>query len=184
MSSREVAGGIWKFLIGVIGFCFIAVIVFVGWLKEDIDSHQNRSAPVTAAAIPVSPIPNLALPPVSVDATKIIGKSRQEIRKHLGKPKENGQGMEVFDMGEGINVGVQYLNGHAGWMTVTSSIAGMFHASPRVLEWAHLPPVILSPGSNAYRNAEQPVSINGKTCQVSMSDQILTVRTKEFERSQ
>lgn len=174
MSSSDVAGGIWKFLIGLIGFCLLAVLVFVGWLKDDVDSHLSRSAPVTAVATPAPPVPNVELPAVDVNATRIIGKSRQAIRKDLGEPKETDLGMDAFDVGEGISVGVQYYKGRGGQMVVTSSTSGVFHDSTRALEWARIP----------SGQTGQAVGINGKRCNVSVTDQILTVSTEEFERAQ
>ena len=129
MSSRDVAGGIWRFLIGAVVLCVVAVIVLVGWLKDDVESHLSRSAPVAAAAPPAPPVPNVALPAVDVNATRIIGKSRQAIRKDLGEPKETDRGMDAFDVGEGISVGVQYYKGRGGQMVVTSSTYGAFNVS-------------------------------------------------------
>jgi hypothetical protein len=185
MSSKDVSGGIWRFLIGAIAFCVVAVIVFVGWLKEDISS---RSAPASAPVAAVSAALTAPLPSIDVDATKIIGMSRPAIWKYLGKPGEKNREIEFFDIGDGITVEVQYHKGRGGQMTVTSTTAGTFHDSTRVQEWAHLPPLELTAprnfaGVKDSRNSVQAVVINGKKCGVGLTDRELTVLTEEFEQA-
>jgi|GEM_PF-5448078 hypothetical protein len=185
--SRDVAGGIWRFLIGLIVTPIIVLAVLVGWCTGDADRHQpQQPTPPPVAAVPAAP--TLPLPSVDVDATKIIGKSRQAIRKYLGKPGENNREIEFFDVGEGITVEVQYYKGRGGQMAVTSTTAGMFHDSTRVQEWAHLPPLTLTAtrdfaGVKDSRNTVQSVDINGKRCGVGLTDHDLTVLTEEYEQS-
>ena len=127
------------------------------------------------------------LPSVDVDATKIIGRSRQAIRKYLGKSDSAGQS-DFFEVGDGISVEVDYYKGRAGQLAVTSSTAGIFHDSTRAQEWAHLPSLILTAPQNFprvqdYRTTEEAVIINGKSCHVTISDRVLNVLTEEFEQS-
>ena len=185
MSSRDVAGGIWRFLIGAFVLCVFVVFVLVGWLRDDISA---RSAPVSAPVPVVPAAPAVPLPSVDVDATQIIGMPRKAIWKYLGKPGEKDRVSEFFDVGDGLTVEVQYHKGRGGQMAVTSTTPGVFHDSARVQGWAHLPPLMLTAPRNVgglrdSRNTVQAVVINGKRCEVGLTDRELTVLTEEFEQA-
>jgi len=184
--SRDVAGGIWRFLIGLIVTPIAVIALLFWWCTDDADHHQPQQ-PTPRAAVAVSAAPPLPLPSVDVDATKIIGRSRQAIRKYLGKPDSAGQS-DFFEVGEGISVEVDYYKGRAGQMAVTSSTTGIFHDSTRAQGWAHLPQLMLTSPQNLprvqdYRTTQEAVIINGKSCHVTISDKVLSVLTQEFEQS-
>ena len=164
--SRDVAGGIWRFLIGLIVTPIVVVAVLFWWCTDDVD-HRQPQQPIAPPVAAVPAAPTLPLPSVDVDATKIIGRSRQAIRKYLGKPDSAGQS-DFFEVGDGISVEVDYYKGRAGQLAVTSSTAGIFHDSTRSQEWAHLPHLMLTspqsfPRVQDYRTTTEAVMINGKS---------------------
>jgi hypothetical protein len=173
-------------LIGAVVLCVFIVFVLVGWLRDDISA---RSTPVAAPvpAVPAAPAA-VQLPSVDVDTTKIIGMPRKAIWKYLGNPGEKDRVSEFFEVGDGLTVEVQYYKGRGGQMVVTSTTPGVFHDSARVQGWAHLPPLMLSAPRDIgsvkdSRNTIQAVVINGKRCEVGLTDRELTVLTEEFEQA-
>jgi hypothetical protein len=188
MSSKDVAGGIWRFLIGAVVLCVVAVIVFVGWLTDGVPTSPGPSVPISAATPTQVPYHDSPLPDFRVPAGQVIGRSRAAVRKFLGKPSDTddtgGEHADTFNLDHGFKLEVGYLKGRGASIRLTGSIPRDFNS---VRAWADLPEISISsrrddwPGvTKGWAESQSAFTISGKPCRLTVSNGVLQVFTTEY----
>jgi hypothetical protein len=172
------------------GLAFFGICYSVGKDRQlpSKPSRTSSQTPLPAAPPPVPTAP-ISLPVVRVEATKVIGKSRQSIRKLLGKPRfsagtnASNNLRDVFDLSDGFDLEVMYYKGSAARYDLGGPIPD---DNVALREWAGLPDVQLTetrdyPGVARYRRTVAPVAINGKPCNIGIDSRSFAIVTTEFE---